>query len=117
MVEAEEFGQKKVSIFLLFMAKNLVNNAIREASWFHSFIHSFMQENPRILEKREGLRKKKEKTRKMLARLRKPVSTNSNMMIFILEMQRKTDDPYLRDAASTRAKMIIFASSVMTVNR
>ena len=116
MVDAEEFGQKQVSIFLLFMAKNLVNNAIREASWFHSFIHSFMQENP-MIEKREGLRKKKEKTRKMLARLRKPVSTNSNMMIFILEMQRKTDDPYSRDAASTRAKMIIFASSVMTVNR
>ena len=78
MVEAEEFGQKKVSIFLLFMAKNDVNNAIRETSWFHSF----MQEN-HMIEKREGLRKKKEKTRKMLARLRKPVSTNSNMMIFI----------------------------------
>ena len=75
MVEAEEFGQKKVSIFLLFTAKNDVNNAIRETSL------SFMQENP-MIEKREGLRKKKEKTRKMLARLRKPVSTNSNMMIF-----------------------------------
>ena len=47
-----------------------------------SFIHSFMQENS-MIEKREGLRKKKEKTRKMLARLRKPVSTNSNMMILI----------------------------------
>ena len=68
------------------------------------FIHSFIQENPTI-EKREGLRKKKEKTRKMLARLRKPVSTNSNMMIFISEMQRKTPDPYFRDVESTRAKI------------
>ena len=51
-----------------------------------------------MIEKREGLRKKKEKTRKMLARLRKPVSTNSNMMIFIIEMQRKTPDPYFKDA-------------------
>ena len=52
-----------------------------------------------MIEKREGLRKKKEKTRKMLARLRKPVNTISNMMIFILEMQRKYDDPYFRDGA------------------
>ena len=58
-----------------------------------------------MIEKREGLRKKKEKTRKMLARLRKPVSTNSIMMIFILEMQRKTDDPYFRDGESTWAKI------------
>ena len=84
------------------------------------FIHSFVQENP-MIEKREGLKKKKEKTRKMLARLRKPVSTNSNTMIFILEMQRKTDDPYFKDVESTRAKidmpLIIFASSVMTDNQ
>ena len=58
-----------------------------------------------MIEKREGLRKKKEKTRKMLARLRKPVRRISNMIIFILEMQRKTDDPYFRDAKSTRAKI------------
>ena len=58
-----------------------------------------------MIEKREGLRKKKEKTRKMLARLRKPASANSNMMILILDMQRKTDDPYFRDAKSTRAKI------------
>ena len=68
------------------MAKNDVNNA-KQIGLMHSFIHSFMQENP-MIEKREGLRKKKEKTRKMLARLRKPVSTNSNMMILILEMHQ-----------------------------
>ena len=73
-----------------------------------------------MIEKREGLRKKKEKTRKMLARLRKPVSTNSNMMIFIIEMQRETPDPYFRDVEMHKGKkryaMTIFASSVMTVN-
>ena len=73
-------------------------------SFIHPFIHSFMQENP-MLEKREGLRKKKEKTRKMLARLRKPVSTNLNMMTFIIEMQRNTPDSYIRDVESTRAKI------------